>query len=412
MSQYEIKDLANPTAYEDPKKMDELFIRLRKENPIPLVDVEGYRPFWAITKSADILEIESKRDIFRAGPQVFLMPKSAEDELVRKFGHPYHYRTMMRMDPPDHMLYRNLLQSWFSPDGLAKLASTMKEISMKHIEELISHNGECDYMSIIKFHTIRVFTALMGLPPEDEGIILKLTHDYLFPHDPDISGNMSVQDVLTKNAEDTKNYYSKIIAERKLNPRDDVLSAIANGKINGEPISEEQQIALLLTLTAGGHDTTGATIAQMMITFAEHPELLKQLKENPGLIPNAVEEMLRWTCPVKSVMRNAIQDYEIRGQKIKAGDRLLLCFQSACRDEDVIEDPFIIRFDRKMNRHLAFGSGPHICMGQYLARIEITTLFRELIPRLESVELNGEYNYFSGFFVIVFKKLPIKYKIT
>lgn len=409
MSQYEPVDIANPKSYGDLKKMDDLFIRLRKEDPITWVEPEGFQPFWAITKYADIIEIHSKPNIFKSDPQPLLQPKASEDERIKKYGRPSVVRSLIHMDPPDHTVYRNIAQSWLSPDNLNKFKNTMRENAKEFVDKLVSYQGECDFASdIAKLYSLRNIMMFLGLPQKDEGYFLELADRIFFPFDYKMAGNPDIQGMAQ---EEMESYFKVLIEERRKNPRDDILSIIANSKINGQFLPDLELLSILVTFGTAGHDTTAGTIAGTVFALAQFPEVFKQLKNDLSLMPTAIEEMIRWVIPGNISVRTAAADYEIRGRKIKAGQRVVLCHRSGCRDEEYIEDPFTIHIDRKPNRHVAFGSGPHVCLGQHFSRLETIILFEELIPRLESVQLNGEVIHSQGLQVSRIRKLPIKYKI-
>lgn len=411
MSQYKPEDVANPKCYAHPEKFDELFTRLRKENPVCWTEPDGFRPFWMITKFADLSEIDAKPDVFLHAPQVILTPKKVEDELTKRYGVPYNDHSSIRMDPPEHGKYIALTREWFSPKKVQLQKEKTIAIANEYIDRMASLGGECDFVEqVSNLYTLRIILMILGVPQTDEEYLYRLTMEFHAPEDPDINLNKGRLDTAA-TAEKLKAYFKVLAMERKENPRDDLASIIAQSQIDGKPIAELELLSYYMQILNAGHKSTGGALAGFILVLTQHPEFLEQLKTNPALIPNAMEEMIRWTVPVKTFVRTAACDYELRGQKIKAGDRLLLCYQSACRDEEFIQDPFTIRFDRKPNRHLAFGSGPHACVGQHLARLELITFAELLLPRLESVALNGEPRYLESSLISGLKKLPIKYKM-
>lgn len=411
MQPYTPTDIAIPKSYAHPEKFDELFIHLRKENPIPWVESNLYRPFWAITKAVDFVEVLSKPQIF-SSEQPLLQPKAWEEERLKKYGRLTFNRSLLQMDPPDHTAYRSILQPWFSPANVLTRKRECAAIAKEYMNILAAQNGECEYVSTIaKRFPLRMIMMFLKLPMEDEKLLLDLTSKIFAPEDPDIIKNPQRSDVQTESQQEFRNYFKEFVEQRKTHPQDDLSSHIANAKINGQPMPADEQLSIFTSLASAGHETSGAVISGSMLVFAQYPELLEQLKRQPTLIPRAVEELFRWICPPKISTRTALEDYKIRDRVIKKGDRIAVCFQSVNRDEELIEDPFRIRFDREPNRHLTFGSGPHMCLGMSLARLEITTLLEELVPRLESVELNGEFSYVQAFQVSGLKKLPIRFKM-
>jgi cytochrome P450 len=205
-------------------------------------------------------------------------------------------------------------------------------------------------------------------------------------------------------------YFRAVSEDRRARPREDLASAIATGEVDGRPISDFDAMSYYFLVATAGHDTTSSSTAGAIWALAENPEQFDRVRRDPSLIPGLVDEAIRWTTPVKHFMRSATRDYELRGQIIKEGDWLMLCYLSGNRDEEVFEDPFSFRVDRSPNRHLAFGYGAHLCLGQHLAKMEMRILFEELLPRLQRLELDGEARLSAANFVSGPKRLPIRFK--
>ena len=207
------------------------------------------------------------------------------------------------------------------------------------------------------------------------------------------------------------NYFNEVTASRRANPTEDLASAIANARIDGEPLSDIETVSYYVIVATAGHDTTSATISGGLQALIENPDQLQRLKENPELMPLATEEMIRWVTPVKEFMRTATEDTEVRGVPIAAGESVLLSYPSANRDDEVFTDPFRFDVGRDPNKHVAFGYGVHFCLGAALARMEVNSFFSELVPRLESVELTGVPEHTATIFVGGLKHLPIRYSL-
>lgn len=412
MNEYKAEDVANPKCYAHPEKFDVLFTRLRKENPVCWTEPEGFRPFWLITKFADLSEVDTHPDIFLHAPQVILTPMKVEDELTARYGRPYSDHSSIRMDPPEHEKYVALVRDWFKPQNVQLQKNKTIKIANEYIDNMASFGGKCDFVEqISNLYTLRIILMILGVPLSDEDYLYRLTMEFHAPEDPDINFNKGRIDT-TITVDKFMDYFKKLAKDRKENPQDDLATIIARSQVDGKPIAELELLSYYMQILNAGHKSTGGVLAGFMLVLAQRPDLLEQLKADPKLIPSAMEEMIRWTVPVKTFVRTAARDYEIRGQKIKEGDRLVLCYQSACRDEEIIDDPFTIRFNRKPNRHLAFGSGTHQCVGQHLARLELTTMAELLLPRLKSVALNGEPKYLESSLISGLKKLPIKYELN
>ncbi|MDG2003914.1 MAG: cytochrome P450, partial [Novosphingobium sp.] len=204
-------------------------------------------------------------------------------------------------------------------------------------------------------------------------------------------------------------YFNTLTEERRANPTDDLASVIANATIDGEPLDAMATMGYYVITATAGHDTTSSSTGGAMWALAENPDEFAKLKADPSLIPSMIDEAIRWTTPVKHFMRNATADTEVGGHAIARDEWLMLCYASANRDEAMFDDPDVFRIDRKPNRHIAFGYGGHLCLGQYLAKIEMRILFEELLPRLDWVEIDGEPAMSQAVFVNGPKRLPIRF---
>jgi cytochrome P450 len=246
--------------------------------------------------------------------------------------------------------------------------------------------------------------------------MLRLTQELFGNQDPDMTrGEAGMLDTelgaqqLFEVFVDFSNYFRQVTEDRRARPRDDVSTVIANGLVDGEPIGDFEAMSYYTIIAAAGHDTTSSSTAGAMWGLCEHPEAFAKVKADPALIPGLVEEGVRWTTPVKHFMRSATADTEVNGRHIAKGDWLMLCYLSGNRDEEVFHTPYRFRVDRDPNRHLGFGYGPHLCLGQHMAKMEMRILFEELIPRLGAVELAGEARMTASNFVSGPKSLPIRF---
>ncbi|HEV8627713.1 MAG TPA: cytochrome P450, partial [Acidimicrobiia bacterium] len=206
-------------------------------------------------------------------------------------------------------------------------------------------------------------------------------------------------------------YFGGLVDERRARPTEDLASVIANAIVDGEPIWPFQQISYFVIIATAGHDTTSFTMSGGLQALLDNPDQLDRLRKDPSLIPTAADEMVRWVSPVRHFMRNVVEPAEIAAQRFEVGDRLLLSYWSANRDEAAFDDPFRFDVARKPNRHLAFGFGAHYCLGALLAKMEIRALFAELIPRLRSIEPAGPAELSRAIFVGGHKHLPIRYEL-
>ncbi len=394
---------------------------LRANNPLGQAKIEGYDPFWVVTKHADILEVSRQNALFHSGDKQTTLSTQEGDRQVRQMtgGSPHLVRSLVQMDAPDHPKYRALTQAWFLPQNIKSLEGRIREIARESVDKMLATGGTCDFVADVALHfPLHVIMEILGVPREDEPRMLMLTQELFGSTDPELGRKSAIEDpskaieMIQGVLMDFYNYFAKITAARRAEPRDDLATVIANSKIDGQPISEFEALSYYVIVATAGHDTTSSSTAGAMWALAENPSEFAKVKANPALIPGLVEEAVRWTTPVKHFMRSATADTELRGQKIAKDDWLMLCYASGNRDEDVFEDPFAFRVDRNPNRLVSFGYGAHLCLGQHLAKMEMRILFEELLPHLKSVELAGPPKMSEAVFVNGPKKLPIRFSVN
>jgi cytochrome P450 len=409
----------NPATFGQRGAVHEIFTRLRRDYPLSIAEVPGYDPHWIVTKYADLREISRRDDIFHGGDRSKTLISQAGEALVKKYtgGQSNIWRSLVQLDPPEHGAYRAVVAPSFMPDKIAKMQDSVRDIAKTYVDRLAALAPECDFSHDIAFmYPLKVVLDLMGVPEADHPRMLRLTQ-WLFSYaDPDLKrpgSDLSNPDEITKTwnivFNEFKDYYSPIIEDRRKAPKPDIASLIANGRIFGNEMEERAMISYFAIVSTAGHDTTAATTATGMWVLAEQPELLARLKAEPALIPGFVEETIRWASPVQQFVRSATEDYEIRGRTIKKGDLVYLSYVSANRDEEQFEHAFTFDPTRSPNRHIGFGYGAHICLGQHLARLEMRALWEALIPRLQAVELAGEPKLTESEFVCGPKLVPIRY---
>lgn len=394
----------DPTAYSDESRFYEACSILRTEEPVHRVEAAGFTPFYAITKHEDVLNIERNNADWRAAPRPTLARRS-QDGAARNTP----IRTLVQMDPPDHTSFRQIGSSWFRPGRLKALESTVRELARRHIDHMAELGSECDFVTDVAMHfPLQVIMSILGIPPDDYGLMLKLTQEMFGTDDPEFRRDSSVIAVLR----DFFNYFQALTEKRRADPTDDLASAIANAEVDGARIGDLEAAGYYVIIATAGHDTTSATIAGGLHALLQHPEQLALLRADPSLMASAAEEMIRWVSPVKQFMRTAAVDYVIRGTTIRAGESVLLSFPSANRDEDVFDRPELFDVRRDPNRHLGFGFGAHFCLGAQLARLETRVFFSELLPRLNAVELAGTPSFIETLFVGGLKRLPIRFELA
>lgn len=421
ISQDVANTIVDPAAYADGDRVDAAFTQLRREAPLAQAQPEGFDPFWAVTRHADILEVERQNELFHNGDRSTVVTTIEADAKVRQMtgGSPHLVRSLVQMDNPDHFAYRRLTQGWFLPQNIRGLEPRIREIARGFVDRMAAHGGRCDFARDVAFlYPLHVIMEVLGVPEIDEPRMLKLTQELFGSADPDV--NRTGEAVMDADAGlaavqatvmDFMTYFNEMTEDRRRNPRQDLASVIANGQIDGQPLGHLEAMSYYIIAATAGHDTTSNTTAGGLWALAENPDQFAKLKADPSLINGHVEESIRWVTPVKHFMRTATADAELAGEKIAKGDWLMLCYPSGNRDEAVFKDPFKYDIARSPNKHVAFGYGAHVCLGQHLGRMEMRILWEELLPRLESVELDGTPTRTKASFVCGPKSVPIRYKM-
>ena len=399
----------DPAAYADEDYFHRACALLRKESPIHKVEGPGFNPFWAITKSADIFDIEARNQIFLNEPRPVL--GTIEDD-ARRSENGDLLRTLIHVDDPEHRNLRGVTSEWFLPKNLNKLEGVLAGYAKRYVDKMVELGDHCDFArDVAMYMPLNVILSILGLPESDYPRMLKLTQELFGAADEDLQRGGEPTDIIAV-IQDFFAYFTRLTEERRANPTDDMASVVANAKIDGEDLTLMQTISYYVITATAGHDTTASAMAGGLLALIENPDQLRRLQADPGLMNTAVDEMIRWVTPVKHFMRTATEDYTVRGTTIKAGESVLLSYPSGNRDEEAFVEPFSFDVGRSPNKHLSFGFGVHYCLGAMLARMELKALFRELLPRLKSVELAGEPKWMKTIFVGGLKTLPIRYEVA
>jgi cytochrome P450 len=404
------KVLADPSAYADDERLHTALTHLRASKPVAWVDNPPYRPFWAITKHADIMAIERANDLFISEPRPLLATAAADDLAKQQLEAGMGLRTLIHMDDPHHRKVRTIGADWFRPKAMRDLKVRVDELAKRYVDKMADMGGECDFVTDIAVDfPLYVIMSLLGLPESDFGRMHMLTQEMFGGDDDEYKRDGgSLEDQLAVLL-DFFAYFSKLTASRRENPTDDLASAIANGRIDGEPLSDVDTASYYVIVASAGHDTTKDAISGGLHALIQNPGELDRLRGDPSLMGTAVEEMIRWSTPVKEFMRTATADTTVRGVDIAKGESVYLAYVSGNRDEEVFTDPFRFDVGRDPNKHVAFGYGVHFCLGAALARMEMNSLFTELLSRLDTIELAGKPELSATTFVGGLKHLPVRY---
>lgn len=401
--------IADPRTYADMDEYHGIFERLRREDPIHWTEPDGYRPFWTVSCHADIIEIERQPKLFISAPRTALRSIEQEDEIFARTGSTQASHTLIQMDDPQHAKFRKLTQAWFMPPALKAIQGHIDELAEVYVDRLIATGGACDFaQDVAIWYPLRAIMLILGVPEEDEPLMLRLTQQHFGGTDPSVNGGKKLN--AAEAAAQVFAYFTKLTDERRKDPRNDIVSLLANAEVDGEPISDYDRNSYYFVLALAGHDTTSSTISGLVHELAKNPDQYQRLREDRSLLESAIEEGLRYTSPVRHFFRTAAEDYEIRGKTIKAGDSVLVAYPSGNFDEAVFDAPQEFRIDRQPNRQIAFGFGVHQCLGQHLAKMEMRAFFNKMLDRVTSVELAGQPKFTEASFVSGLKSLPIRFE--
>lgn len=409
MNALDTRLLSDALAYSRPEDIRSVLAALRERQPVCWVEPDDVRPYWAVTRYEDIRYVESTPELFSAEPRAVLIVEALEKINQERFGDIMGVKTLVHMDGARHLALRKLAREWFMPANIAKLRGHIDELAENFVDRMRDSGGECDFAADIAFwYPLRVVLQLIGIPESDEATILHLTQR-LFAPDAYVSESKDATAVFLETMEEMAGYFTAFIEHCRTKPRDDLGSLLSNARLEGQLLDPFTLISYFILLATAGHDTTSASIAGGLLALIENPEQRRSLESNSELYRNATDEMIRWVSPVKHFARTVLADTELRGVSLKKGDTLALFFESGNRDEEQIgaADTFDIN---RTTRHVAFGFGRHNCLGMHLARMEIELFFRRLLPRLASIELDGEPTYIPSHFVSGLRSLPVRYR--
>ena len=404
-------DIISEQHYADHGYPHDEWALLRREAPIFRYERPGVFPFWAVTKLDDLMKISKQPEIFENAPRLAVFPELETDD-----DEEFPARHLLNMDPPEHAKYRRVVSTHFTPRAVARMKTGVDDITNEILDEIMGDGSmlEGDFVRLFSARLpLAVLADLLGVPRADWELMFKWSNEVIGASDPDYREPGETGEQSSERARMALfQYYAEMVDQRRKRPTEDIVSVLANGQIDGEEIPPFELLSYLFVLVVAGNETTRNATTGGLLALLQHPEQMEKLRRDPSLIDSAVEEIVRWTSPVIQFCRTPNRDVEVRGQKIKAGENMTLFYPSANRDEEVFEDPFTFRIDRDPNPHVAFGIGEHVCLGANLARLELRSAFRTLIPRLEHIELAGPVDRLRSSFVGGIKRMPIRYKLA
>jgi len=359
--------------------------------------------FWNVTRYDDVIAVSSDTATFSSakGINISYGPDEDDEIIVAIIGN------MISMDPPLHRSYRKIAQPYFTRKCIAGLESRIRRLASEIIDD-VAVRGECDFMSDIAAPLpISVLCDILGVPRSDWRLIFDWSNALIGFEDPELGES---EEKVRQTFLDLFAYGQDLIKERRNNPQDDLMTAIATAKPeDGEEIPEHLLNGFFLLMVIAGNETTRNSISGGMHALIDHPEQRHLLANDPALMPTAVEEIVRWVSPVNHMRRTVTHDTEMRGIKMAAGDKVVMWYGAANRDHEAFERPHDFDITRDPNPHLAFGIGEHFCLGARLARLQLSIIFSELLRRIPDCELSGEVTYVRTNFINGIKTMPVHF---
>jgi cholest-4-en-3-one 26-monooxygenase len=378
---------------------------LRREAPVHWHEKQPGRGFWAVTRYADALSVYHDPGTFSSERGVALQMLNLGNEDAAGFG-----QMMILSDPPRHGEIRSLINRRLTPRAVALYEPHTRRIAAGIIDSVIER-GECDFVVDVAARLpTAVICEMLAIPPEHWDLMLHLGNMSIGTDDPEYQQGRSANETGMAAEAAVFSYFSKVIAERRKEPGDDLVSALIHGDINGAHLTDLEVLFNCFLLIIGGQETTRNAISGGLLALIQNPAQMARVKADPSIADSAIEEILRWTSPVTHMMRTAKHDIQLRGRSIRAGDRVVIWNASANRDEEVFPNPDSFDIARSPNDHLSFGHGEHFCIGANLARLELRVMLEEVIRRMAEIELAAPVERLRSNFVAGIKHMPVRFR--
>jgi cytochrome P450 len=384
------------------------FLTLRHERPVSFHEQLDPRlpsgpGFWALTRHADVLEAGTTPKVFSSARGIGIV--DLPPEFLEFFG------SMIAMDDPRHGRLRRLVSAAFTARQLAKVETEVRGAAARVIDA-VAEKAECDFVTEISApFPIRIICEMMGIPESQHAFVFEQTNIILGAGDPEyVEEKADLLMAFYKAGAALAELMKDLARTRRSHPTEDLTSVLVHSEIAGDRLTEQEMGSFFVLLVAAGNETTRNAISHGMKALCDHPDQRRIWQQDfDRVAPTAVEEIVRWASPVIFMRRSAVCDTEIGGTKIREGDKLLLFYPSANRDDAVFSEPFRFDVRRDPNDHLGFGGGPHFCLGANLARREIAVMFEELFRRLPDLEITGPPDRLFSPFIHGIKHMPCRF---
>lgn len=393
-------DLFDPDAYVSGVPYD-MFAVLRRHAPVYRHAEPDGPGFWAVTRYPDVVRVSRDSSTFSSSVGTALLSGPPEEELATM------QLMMLNMDPPRHTRLRALVNKGFTPRMIGRLREQVRDLCGTIVDR-VAPRGECDFVTEVAAELpLQVIAEMVGIPVEDRHLIFEWSNKMIGFDDPEFQNTPEEAKLV---AMQMYMYANELALQRKDSPREDLVSVLMRAEVEGERLTEMEFDLFFLLLAVAGNETTRNLISGGLLALIEHPDQRRRLLADPTLLDTAVEEMLRWVTPVMQFRRTAVRDTEIGGQPIAEGDKVVIYYPSANRDEAVFDEPERFDVGRSPNEHLTFGGGGHhFCLGANLARLEIRLMFEELLRRLPDIELDGPVRRLRSNFINGIKQMPVRF---
>jgi cytochrome P450 len=379
------------------------FRTLREQDPVHWQERQPGRGFWSLTRYDDVLAAYRDPAALSSERGVTLFFGKPPPPEQSGFG-----KMMITTDPPRHAKMRQIVSRRFTPHAVKAHEPMIRRLAAEIVDDVIER-GECDFVADI---AARLPTAaiceMMGIGREHWGLMFAIANETIGRHDQEYARGRTGQEAVYAAQAQAHEFFAKEADRRRAHPTGDLISALVHGAAGGAPLSQNEISFNAILLILGGQETTRNATSGGMLALIQHPAERAKFLANPDA-PEAIEEFLRWTSPVTHIMRTATRDLEIRGRKIRAGERVLLWNAAANRDPEQFAEPDRFDVARTPNDHVAFGHGEHFCLGANLARLEMRVIFEEVSRRMPDIELAGPVERLRSNFVAGIKRMPVKF---
>jgi cytochrome P450 len=401
-------DLSDPEFWlRPPEEREGAFATLREERPVSFHAEREFPPlpvgvgYWALTRHADVLEVSRRADLFCSGQgsQIGDMPQNFNE----------FFGSMINMDDPAHGRLRRIVSRGFTPRMLGNLEEHVQRAAAGVVDRVIDR-GECDFVTDVAAPLpLQIICDMMGIPESQHEFVFDRTNVILGAGDPEyVPEGADIIAALLQAGADLAGLMGDLARSRAKHPTDDLTSKLLDAELDGGRLTDAELGSFFVLLVVAGNETTRNAISHGMKALSDHPDQRAAWAADfDGVAPTAVEEIVRWATPVIHFRRTATRDTEIRDQKIREGEKVVMWYSSANRDEEVFPDPYRFDVRRAPNEHVGFGGpGPHHCLGAHLARREIRVMFKELFERLPDLVVTGEPERLASNFIHGIKHMP------